>query len=172
MSACVCMLSRVWLFATSWSVACQAPLSMGFSRQEHWSGLPFPSPGDLPDPRIEPMSLAFGRQILTPEVRVLVFRRLQDSIKLESGSPGAPVPTTLSVLSPSSSPHPQQVDPRHLHFLISPPGGGNTCAVPADMMLRTRAQALLGASPCSDPPSPPLPGFSPGLGGTPLHFTI
>ena len=56
MSACVCMLSRVWLFATSWSVACQAPLSMGFSRQEHWSGLPFPSPGDLPDPRIEPMS--------------------------------------------------------------------------------------------------------------------
>ena len=38
------MPSRVWLFVTPWTVACQAPLSMGFSRQEHWSGLPFPSP--------------------------------------------------------------------------------------------------------------------------------
>ena len=38
---------------TSWTVACQAPLSMGFSRQEYWSGVPFPSPGDLPDPGIE-----------------------------------------------------------------------------------------------------------------------
>ena len=43
-------------FATPWTVACQTPLSMGFSRQEHWSGLPFPSPGDLPDPEIEPAS--------------------------------------------------------------------------------------------------------------------
>ena len=41
-----------------WTVACQAPLSMGFPRQEHWSGLPFPLPGDLPDPGIEPVSLA------------------------------------------------------------------------------------------------------------------
>ena len=40
-------------FATSWTVARQAPSSMGFSRQEHWSGVPFPSPGDLPDPGIE-----------------------------------------------------------------------------------------------------------------------
>ena len=39
---------------TPWTVACQAPTSMGFSRQEYWSGLPFPSLGDLPDPRIEP----------------------------------------------------------------------------------------------------------------------
>ena len=46
-------LSRVRLFATPWTVAHRAPLSMGFSRQEHWSGLPFPSPGDLPDPGIE-----------------------------------------------------------------------------------------------------------------------
>ena len=45
-------LSRVQLFATPWTVAYQAPLSMGFSRQEYWSGLPFPSPGDLPDPGI------------------------------------------------------------------------------------------------------------------------
>ena len=43
-------LSRVGLFATPWTVAYKAPLSMEFSRQEYWSGLPFPSPGDLPDP--------------------------------------------------------------------------------------------------------------------------
>ena len=42
---------------TPWTVACQAPLSMGFSRQEDWSGLPFPSPGDLPHPGIKPASL-------------------------------------------------------------------------------------------------------------------
>ena len=46
-----------------WAVACQAPLSMGFSRQEYWSGLPFPSPGDLPNPGIDP-SLWHCRQIL------------------------------------------------------------------------------------------------------------
>ena len=44
--------------ATPWTVACQAPLSMGFSRQEYWSGLPFPSPGDLPNPGIKPRSPA------------------------------------------------------------------------------------------------------------------
>ena len=49
-------LSHVQLFVTPWTVACQAPLSMGISRQEYWSGLPFPSPGDRPDPRIEPGS--------------------------------------------------------------------------------------------------------------------
>ena len=50
------MLSRVQLFATLWSVAHQTPLSMGFFRQEYWRGLPFPSPGDLPNPRTEPKS--------------------------------------------------------------------------------------------------------------------
>ena len=49
-------LSCVQLFATPWTVAYQAPPSMGFSRQEYWSGLPFPSPEDLPDPGIEPRS--------------------------------------------------------------------------------------------------------------------
>ena len=48
------LLSRVRLFATLWSVAYQAPPSLGFSRQEYWSGLPFPSPGDLPNPGIKP----------------------------------------------------------------------------------------------------------------------
>ena len=50
--------SRVRLFVTLWSVACQAPLSMGFSRQEYWSGLPFPSAGHLPNPGIKPISPA------------------------------------------------------------------------------------------------------------------
>ena len=49
-------LSRVRLFATPWTIAYQASLSMGFSRQEYWSGVPFPSPGDLPVPGIEPGS--------------------------------------------------------------------------------------------------------------------
>ena len=48
--------SRFRLFSTPWTVAHQAPLSMGFSRQEYWSGLPCPPPGDLPDPGIEPVS--------------------------------------------------------------------------------------------------------------------
>ena len=49
--------NRVLLFATLWTVARQAPLSMEFSRQESWSGLPCPPPGDLPEPGIEPVSL-------------------------------------------------------------------------------------------------------------------
>ena len=55
----VCMLlNHVWLFSTPWIVACQALLSMGFFRQEYWSGLPFPSPGNLPNPGMEPGSHA------------------------------------------------------------------------------------------------------------------
>ena len=50
------LLSLVQLFATLWTVALRAPLSMGFSWQEYWSGLPFPPPGDPPNPGIEPMS--------------------------------------------------------------------------------------------------------------------
>ena len=73
----MCVLSRfghVRLFVTLWTVACQAPLSMGFPRQEYWSGLPFPPPGDLPDPGIEPgslMSLALaGRSFTTSATSV------------------------------------------------------------------------------------------------------
>ena len=50
------LLSRVRLFAIPWTVVYQASLSMGFSKQEYWSGVPFPTPGDLPDPGIEPRS--------------------------------------------------------------------------------------------------------------------
>ena len=55
---CVCVLYRVRLFEISWTVAHQAPLSMEFSRQEYWSRLLFPMPGNLPNPRAEPTSLA------------------------------------------------------------------------------------------------------------------
>ena len=58
------LLSRVWLFVTPWTVAYEAPLSMEFSRQEYWSGLPYPSPGDLPDPGIEPRSPAWEADAL------------------------------------------------------------------------------------------------------------
>ena len=61
-------LSRVRLFVTPWTVAYQAPPFMGFSRQEHWSGLPFPSPGDLPDPGIEPGSSALQTGALPSEL--------------------------------------------------------------------------------------------------------
>ena len=59
--------SRVQLFATPWTLARQAPLSMGFSRQEYWSWLPFPSPGDLPNPGIEPESPALQVDALSSE---------------------------------------------------------------------------------------------------------
>ena len=64
---CVKLLSRVRLFVTPWTIAHQTPLSMGFSRQEYWSGLPFPSPGDLPNPGIEPGSPALQADALSSE---------------------------------------------------------------------------------------------------------
>ena len=60
-------LSRVQLFATPWTAGCQAPLSKGFCRQEYWSGLLYPPPGDLPNPGIQPVSLtstSTGRRVL------------------------------------------------------------------------------------------------------------
>ena len=57
-SLCSCVFSRVWLFATPWTVASQAPLFMGFLGQEYWSGWPFHPPGNLPDPNIEPTSIS------------------------------------------------------------------------------------------------------------------
>ena len=62
--------SRVRLFVTPWMRACQAPLSMEFSKQGYWSGLPFPSTGDLPDPGIEPRSPALQADALLSELQV------------------------------------------------------------------------------------------------------
>ena len=61
------LLSHVWLFMSPWTVAHQVPLSTGFSRQEHWSGLPFPSPGDFPDSGIKPASPALAGGFFTTE---------------------------------------------------------------------------------------------------------
>ena len=60
-------LSHVQLFATPWTAAYQAPLPKGFSRQEYWSGLPFPSPGDLPDPGVEARSPTLQADVLISE---------------------------------------------------------------------------------------------------------
>ena len=62
-------LSRVLLFVTPWTVACQAPLSMEFPKQEYWSGLLCPSPGDLPNPGIEPWSPALQADTLLTELQ-------------------------------------------------------------------------------------------------------
>ena len=73
------MLSHVQLFATLWTIACQASLSMGFSREEYWSRLPFSSPGDLYDPGIKlaspaQVSCTAGRFFTTdPEVKPFVY---------------------------------------------------------------------------------------------------
>ena len=68
MHVCVCeSLSHAQLYVTPWTVAHQASLSIGFPKQEYWSGLPFPFPEDLPDPGIEPMSPALAGGFLTAE---------------------------------------------------------------------------------------------------------
>ena len=74
----MCVLSRfscVQLWATLWTEAFQAPLSMGFSRQEYWSGLPHAPPGDLPDPEMEPdlLRLLIGRWVLHPWPHLLMY---------------------------------------------------------------------------------------------------
>ena len=80
----MCIFSRVWLLVTLWTVACQAPLFSGFSKQEYWSGLPFPSPVDLPDPGIERLSILHwqvdslllrppGKEICSMCLKCLIF---------------------------------------------------------------------------------------------------
>ena len=91
------LLSCVQLFATPWTAAHQAPPSMGFSRQEYWSGLPFPSPGDLPNPGIELRSPALQADALTSEpqslkkMKVLVTQRLTFCDPMDCSSPGSSI---------------------------------------------------------------------------------
>ena len=73
-SMCAQSLSLVLLFLTPWTVACQAPLSTEFSRQENWGGLPFPSLVDLPDPGIEPSSPALAGRFFTTELPGVYFK--------------------------------------------------------------------------------------------------
>ena len=72
------VLSHVQLFVTPWTVAHQGPLSMGLSQQEHWSGLLFPLPGDLPSLGIEPTSLALAGRFFTTELYGKPFIKRQD----------------------------------------------------------------------------------------------
>ena len=79
---CACVLSHVQLFVTPWTVAYQASLTMGFPRQEYWSGLSFPSPGDLPDPGIKlmpPVSPALQVDSLPTEPSKKAEHRRTDS---------------------------------------------------------------------------------------------
>ena len=91
-----CMLSHfshVQLFATPWTIAHQAPLSMGFSRQEHWSGLPCAPPGDLPYREVEPTSLASpelaGRFFTTSTTWEVTLWQLSDAKKPKKQQPTA-----------------------------------------------------------------------------------
>jgi len=90
--------SCVQLFATPWTVACQAPLSMGFSRHEYWSGLPFPSPGDLPNRGIELASLT------SPTFSSVQFSSVTQSCltlcnPMDCSTPGLPVHHQLPELT-------------------------------------------------------------------------
>ena len=67
----MCVFSHIWLFVTLWNVAHGVSLSMGFSREEYWSGLQFPPPGDLPDSGIQPSSPALAGRFFTTEPHIL-----------------------------------------------------------------------------------------------------
>ena len=98
----------VWLFVTPWTVACQALSSMGFPRQEYWSGLPFPSPGDLPNPT-EPTSPALQADswLLSHQRSSQIIHSSILSTSLSELSPSCPWKWkwSCSVMSVSSQPH-------------------------------------------------------------------
>ena len=130
------------LLATSWTLACQAPLSMGFPRQEYWSALLFPSLGDLPDPGIKPASPALaGRSFTTepPDYAPTHSRWVRPTLQVQvSGSPHKLFPLT-GIPSP---PFPSMLAEIHLHLkdldsmpLASPPNNHETfqdrCSFPS-----------------------------------------
>ena len=92
--------SQVQLFATLQTAAHQAPLSMGFSRQENWNGLPYPSPGDLPDSELEPRSPALQADVLPPEPPGVKLEEILSLIL--AFLPRAPVQNFLSLTAPAT----------------------------------------------------------------------
>ena len=95
--ACICVvrevksLNPVRPFATPWTVACQPPPSMGFCRQENWSGLPFPSPGDLPDPGTEPgppalQAVSLPSELTGKPIHVCIYPYMSVPSSLDSSS--------------------------------------------------------------------------------------
>ena len=101
------MLSRVWLFATPWTVVHQAPLSMGFPRKEYWSGLPFPPPGHLPDPGIKPTSP------VSPAVAGGIFTTEQPGNVTAESAPNWSYPVSNKILN-SSRTKLQIIYPNHV----------------------------------------------------------
>ena len=147
-------LSRVWLSATPWTEARQAPLSMGFSRQEYWSGLPCPAPGDIPTPGIKPASPVAP----TFQADSLPLNHSYDSIQLQLSQNKVIVYDDLalsvqfshSVLSDSLQPHKLQ----HAR----PP-----CSSPTPGVTQTHVHQVRDAMQPSHPlssPSPPAPNPS------------
>ena len=104
-------------FETPWTVACQAPLSMGFPRQKYWRGLPFPPPGDLPDPGTEPRSTHIAGRFFTTEP----LGKLLSVLTQKSTIPLMPSPDATPQMTnhlPTSSCHTHSLfyPPNLLHF--------------------------------------------------------
>ena len=104
LSCAVKLLSRVQLFATPWTVACQTSPSMGFSRQKYWSGLPYPSPGDPPNPEIKPGSPALQADslLIEPPGNPYFINSTPDLIWI---SPNFPLMSTLFVQGSNPGSH-------------------------------------------------------------------
>ena len=133
-----CVLSHfscVRLFSTPWTTGQQAPLSMGFSRQEYWSGLPFPSPGDLPNPEIKPMSLYIScisrpEKAMAPHSSTLAWRipwteepgRLQSMGSLRVGHDWSDLAAALADRFFSTTWKPQNQTQTRLNTLLWSPG--------------------------------------------------
>ena len=121
---CACVLShlcRVWHFATPWTIACQAPLSVGFSRQEYWSGLPCSPPGDLPDPGVEPVSPA------SPALQVNSLT----TEPLEKPKSGSQLKSPPLVITNIQFPN----NPLILNAFSRKQGGGQSCFLPENTVL-------------------------------------
>ena len=131
---CVSLLScfnHAQLFATLWTVACQTPLSMGFSRQEYWSGLPYLPPGDLPNPGIEPMSLMFNLQWEAGSLPIMPPRNPNKCVQFSSvqfSSVTQSCPTLCNVMDcslPGSSVH-GTLQARILEWVAIPSSRGSS----------------------------------------------
>ena len=130
--------SRVWLFVTLWTVALKPPLSMGFSRQDYWSGLPRPLSGDLPDPGIEPSSL------MSPALGGGFFTTSAMTVILDNA---------LSFLPPwLSSLNPWLANTQSRWALLSKKAGAYHCLTPW-------SQRSPGITPILPFRAQPLPGF-------------
>ena len=122
-AATLCVLSHLWLFGTPWTVAHQAPLSKGFSRQEYWTGLPFPSPGMEPASAASP-ALAGGFFTTVPPGKPHVSKTQLYNSQL-----------TVSFVSPISLPIPSFL--KQIEFILNPICHGLHCLSPAGMLRNT-----------------------------------